>query len=326
MSANRSLTGRSRSNPEQGQLSAGVREWGRARLMAILAAAVLIALTLIGGLGYAVYAAVSGVDDDGPSGRNGDIATGVSPQSTTARGAHRRDAIAAEPMLNVPTQAALPGTASSRGTGSIGAAGRAGSIVVPPTTGAPGPGLIATGFPRTPEGAIGQLAQIDIAVLQSMSPSTAREVYASWALPGGVDVDHWWLTTSVEAFLASSEMGQVKSPEAMVNAEPVAALVKGTDGPDWATVCVLLKVIAAYRSEGQAAFAHCERMQWVGGRWMLAPGAPPAPAPATWPDTPLAAAAGWRTWATDDADATAAQSGAVEPGAIKSGAGQGGDN
>mgnify|MGYP000377299455 CR=1 FL=1 len=54
------------------------------------------------------------------------------------------------------------------------------------------------------------------------------------------------------------------------------------------------------QQEGQIAFAHCERMQWVGGRWMVAPGAPPAPAPATWPGTQLAHEAGWRTWSTDD--------------------------
>ncbi|NHA01215.1 hypothetical protein G5V59_18825 [Nocardioides sp. W3-2-3] len=75
--------------------------------------------------------------------------------------------------------------------------------------------------------------------------------------------------------------------------------MKGTDGPDWTTVCVLMKVTASYKQEAQIAFAHCERMQWVGGRWMVAPGAPPAPAPATWPGTQLAHEAGWRTWSTD---------------------------
>ena len=142
-----------------------------------------------------------------------------------------------------------------------------------------------TGFPHTPEGAIGQLAQIDLAVLQSMSLSTAEEVYNAWALPGGVRAEDWWITASVRAFLSSTGMGEVKDPSASVTLEPAAALVKGTDGPDWATVCVLMKVTATYKSEGQIAFAHCERMQWVGGRWMVAPGAPPAPAPATWPGT-----------------------------------------
>ena len=32
---------------------------------------------------------------------------------------------------------------------------------------------------------------------------------------------------------------------------------------------------------------------------MVAPGTPPAPAPATWPGTQLAHEAGWRTWSTD---------------------------
>ena len=161
-----------------------------------------------------------------------------------------------------------------------------------------------TGFPHTPEGAIGQLAQIDLAVLQSMSLSTAEEVYNAWALPGGVRAEDWWITASVRAFLSSTGMGEVKDPSASVTLEPAAALVKGTDGPDWATVCVLMKVSATYKSEGQIAFAHCERMQWVGGRWMVAPGAPPAPAPATWPGTQLAHEAGWRTWSTDHTTAT----------------------
>ena len=157
-----------------------------------------------------------------------------------------------------------------------------------------------TGFPHTPEGAIGQLAQIDTAVLQSMSLQTAHEVYNTWALPGGVSAEDWWITASVRAFLTSTDMGEVKDPSASVTLEPAAALVKGTDGPDWAVVCVLMKVTATYKQEAEIAFAHCERMQWVGGRWMVAPGAPPAPAPATWPGTALALEAGWRTWSTDN--------------------------
>src|SRR3546814_12309141 len=95
-------------------------------------------------------------------------------------------------------------------------------------------------------------------------------------------------------------MGEVKDPSSSVSLEPAAGLVKGTDGPDWTTVCVLMKVTASYKQEGQIAFAHCERMQWVGGRGMRAPGDPPAPAAATWPGTPMAQEDGWRTWWTTD--------------------------
>ena len=33
-----------------------------------------------------------------------------------------------------------------------------------------------------------------------------------------------------------------------------------------------------------------------GGRWLIAAGLPPAPAPSTWPETDLARQAGWLTW------------------------------
>ena len=269
----------------------GTSEWSRRRLLSILAAAVAVAVLLLGGLGYAVYLAITGIGEE--AGANTGVATGETEPSRVARGAAHRDEIAAEPMLTVPESAAFP--TQRTGTTST----EAPEIKIPSGTGVNGPAFVMTGFPHTPEGAIGQLAQIDLAVLQSMSMSTAEEVYDSWALPGGVRAEDWWITASVRAFLSSTGMGEVKDPRASVSLKPAAALVKGTDGPDWATVCVLMKVSAAYESEGQIAFAHCERMQWVGGRWMVAPGTPPAPAPATWPGTPLAQAAGWSTWSTD---------------------------
>lgn len=264
-------------------------EWSRQRLLAILAAAVVVAALLVSGLGYAVYLAIGGIDEKGSATTN--VATGETDRSSVAQGAAHRDEIAADPMLTVPESAAVPGDTTSV---------KAPVIEVPAGTGVTGPGFIMTGFPHTPEGAIGQLAQIDIAVLQSMSLVTSEEVYNAWALPGGVRAQDWWITASVSAFLTSAGMGEVKDPSSSVALEPAAALVKGTDGPDWTTACVLMKVTASYKQEAQIAFAHCERMQWVGGRWMIAPGAPPAPAPATWPGTQLAHEAGWRTWSTDD--------------------------
>ena len=271
---------------------AGSTEWSRSRLLGILTAAVMVAALLLGGLVYAVYLALTGIgDNSGVDNANPQVATGETDRSTVAQGASHRDLIAAEPMLTVPGSAAFPAAAASQ---------QAPSIKIPAGTGATGPGFVMTGFPHTPQGAIGQLAKIDTAVLQSMSLQTAHEVYSTWALPGGVSAEDWWITASVRAFLTSTDMGKVKDPHASVALEPAAGLVKGTDGRDWAVVCVLMKVTATYRSEAQIAFAHCERMQWVGGRWMVAPGAPPAPGPATWPGTALALEAGWRTWSTDN--------------------------
>ncbi len=267
----------------------GTSEWSRRRLLGILVMAVVVAALLIGGLVYGSYLALAGIGDDANAAAPG-VATGETDRSTKAQGAAHRDEIAAEPMLTVPERAAFPGETISS---------EAPVIKIPTGTGVNGPAFVMTGFPQTPEGAIGQLAQIDLAVLQSMSLTTAEEVYNAWALPGGVRAEDWWITASVRAFLTSTGMGQVKDPSSSVSLEPAAALVKGTDGPDWTTVCVLMKVTASYKQEAQIAFAHCERMQWVGGRWMVAPGAPPAPAPATWPGTQLAHEAGWRTWSTE---------------------------
>ncbi|GAB2863511.1 hypothetical protein [Nocardioides pacificus] len=265
----------------------GFSGWSRRRLLGIVAAAVAVAALLLGGLAYGVLLAINGVGDETSAHV---AATGESAGSTEARGEAHRDEIAAKPMLTVPDRAAFPAETTSA---------EPPEIYVPPGTGVTGPAFVLTGFPHTPEGAIGQLAQIDLAVLQAMSLDTAEEVYNAWALPGGVRAEEWWITTSVRAFLSSTGMGEVKDPSSSVSLKPAAALVKGTDGPDWATVCVLMRVSATYKSEAQIAFAHCERMQWVGGRWMVAPGVPPAPAPATWPGTQLAHEAGWRTWSAD---------------------------
>lgn len=266
--------------------------WSRGRLRAILCAVVAFTVVVLVGLGYAVHLAVAGVGSEGahPGANQAHESSGGSPDSVQVGSASRRDQIAAEPMLAVPPGAALP---------ALDADDRSPTIEIPAATGVTGPAFIMTGFPQSPEGAVGQLAEIDTAVLQSLSLRTALEVHQAWALPGGAEADEWWITVSLRAFLTSAGIANVGHPRASLTVEPAAALVKGVDGPDWATVCVLLEVSASYQQDGRTAFAHCERMQWVGGRWMLAPGAPPAEAPATWPGTRLALAAGWRTWATE---------------------------
>lgn len=268
-------------------------EWGRRRLLAILATAFLVAVSLIGGLVYAVVIAVGGVGQPAAT-AGGEVVTGIDDYTTvdqSARGDRFRDEVAAAPMLTVPDDAMSPGdpAAATR-------EGRAGIEI--PTGESVGPAQILTGFPHTPAGALAQLAQIDTAVLQAMSLPVGREVYEAWALPGGVGADDWWITQSVQAFLTATSMGEVLDPRAYVEVEPAGGLVKGTDGPDWLVGCVLYKVTASYRQEAQVAFAHCERLAWVGDRWMIAPGPPPAPAPATWPGTARADQAGWRGWLT----------------------------
>jgi len=83
-----------------------------------------------------------------------------------------------------------------------------------------------------------------------------------------------------------------------VVATPAGAQVKGTDGPGWVLACVLLDMRATITADARMGYGYCERMQWRSGRWMIAPGTPPARAPSTWPGSDLSIKAGWRTWAT----------------------------
>lgn len=268
--------------------------WSRNRLLAILASAGVVALFLVAGFGYAVYLAIhSAVTGTSP----GEQPTLTSQQmnSDTALGEEHRDQIAAQPMLTVDADAMKPTTPTTQ---------LAKSIEIPEAT-TTGPDDVPTGFPHTPEGAIGQLAALSQTVLSSMSVSTAHHVYDDWAMPGGVGADEWQMTANVTSFLGAAGMGPDMSAGATVSAIPAGAQVKGTDGPDWTVACVLFEVDATISSQSSIGYGTCERMQWnpdspseAGGRWMIAPGTPPMPAPNTWPGSALALKAGWLTWST----------------------------
>ena len=259
--------------------------WDRRRLLVVLAAVVVMAVLLLLGLGCAVYFALTsatGAVKPVPA----NTAAQVAPVPQAARGAARRDEIASSPMLAV-------GPAGSRGSTPAAVAGP--SITIPAST-RQGPASVPAGFPRTPVGAVAQLAAIETTVLDGMSIAAANQVYAQWALPGGVGVPGWEITQDVQAFLATAQMGSEKDMTSSVVATPAAAQVKGTDGTDWVLACVLLDMRATITADARMGYGYCERMQWQAGRWMIAPGTPPARAPSTWPGSDLSIKAGWRTW------------------------------
>lgn len=274
--------------------------WDRRRLLVTLTAvAAAAALTLVG-LGYAVYVAVSSTGQDAtdatdaPPRQQEDLEAGIVAEALPT-GAARRDVIAEAPMLRVPPAAARSGTPASRAAPGIPipAAGQVGSAGV------------ATGYPPTPEGAVGQLAAITISVLQSMSIEHTNAVHDAWSEPGAVPVAEWELMTSVQAFLGSASRPHANSPLAAVVVTPVGAQVKGVDGPHWTLACVLVDVQARVVTTARIAYGHCARMQWHDGttdtagstgRWVIGAGEAPARAPSTWPGTELAHEAGWRAW------------------------------
>jgi hypothetical protein len=204
-----------------------------------------------------------------------------------------RDEIAAAAMASVDPQAAFrPEPAPGQST----------SIEIPAPTVLDGPAGVATGFPQTPEGAVGQFAAIEQAVLESMSLPHARAIHAVWVRPGGPGFEQWTLTRNVTSFLTSARQGGVeKDLTTVVSAAPVAGLVKGVDGPSWTLACVLLDVQAWIKTESRMGYGMCARMEWVEGGWQIAAGAEPATAPSAWPGSKAAAAAGWLSWVEGEA-------------------------
>jgi hypothetical protein len=258
-----------------------VAGWGRRRLLMILAAVALMILSFVFGLIMVVQNAATRVWR--ADGTGGDPA--VTDRQHRPRPASR-DAIAAEPMLEVQLADSRP-TAPAPVGGPV--------MQIPPST-VSGPAGVPTGFPPTAEGAVGQLAAIEVTVLQGMSIPHTNDVYRRWALPGGVGVERWQMTANVQTFLAAAQMGQEKDLSASVVALPAAGQIKGIDGPDWLVACVLLEIRATITVEARMGYGYCERMQWQNRRWMIAPGTLPAKAPSTWPGSELSIKAGWRSW------------------------------
>lgn len=273
--------------------TASAEAWERRRLLLVLVTVAAVGSLLLAGLGYTVARTVAPASPAGAAA----VPTSVTPSATLQPAGATvadREGIAAAPMPAVdPADARPPGS----GTASAPTSAAVSAIVVPSPT-RTGPAGVATGFPHTAEGAVGQLAAIESSVLQTMSLAHAREVHRGWALPGAVAAADWALVADVQAFLDASQMGGEKDPATVVVATPASGLVKGFDGPDWVLGCVLMQVRATITTEARMGYGHCDRLQWAKGRWMVAPGAEPALAPSTWPGSPASVRAGWRPWVT----------------------------
>ncbi|MGX5655500.1 hypothetical protein ACWKWC_12065 [Geodermatophilus nigrescens] len=254
----------------------GPAEWSSARLLAVAVLSALVALAVLAGVVLAVVAALTDRPSTSPSAGRG-FASASPPAS-------RQDALAAAPMPAADPDDALPGPVSTRA---------AEVLVLPRATGTDAAG-VPTGFPRTPEGALAQLAALDVTALESGSMDGVRGVIAGWAAPGGPTAQSWSGVHGMARLLSAAGLSGAGSPQLAVVARPVMGLVKGTVGPDFAVVCVDLEVTVTVERTGRIAVADCQRMVWTGGRWVLGPGAEPAPAPSVWPGTDAAIAAGYR--------------------------------
>ncbi|WP_369832179.1 hypothetical protein [Blastococcus sp. TF02-8] len=195
-----------------------------------------------------------------------------------------RDALAATPMPTAHPDDALPGPVSRL----------AAAVLELPRATAGGPADVPTGFPRTAEGALAQLAAIDVTAMQTGSMDGVRRVITEWAAPGGPTPQTWSGVAGMASLLSAAGLPGAGSPQLAIVVRPVMGLIKGTVGPEFAVVCVNLEFTVTVEQTSRIAIADCQRMAWAGDRWVIGAGLEPAPAPSVWPGTDAAIAAGWR--------------------------------
>jgi hypothetical protein len=258
--------------------------WGRNGLLALLAGAVAVALVAATGLVLAVYYTLQPARE--PAARAASPTTpSAAPGAPSPGGARaQKDALAAAPMPSLDLAAALPGPVTTRS---------AGALVVPPPT-REGPAGVPTGFPKTPEGALAQLAELDRTALQSGTLDGARAVIAQWAAPGGPTPESWSVVAAMAAFLSAAGLSGGGSPQLTLVVTPAMGLVKGQVGEDFVVVCVDYQVDATLQQTQRVAVADCQRMVWKGRRWLIGPGPEAASAPAAWPGSDAAVDVGYR--------------------------------
>ncbi|WP_018256002.1 hypothetical protein [Salinispora mooreana] len=270
-------------------MSAAPQAPGRTRALLVLGVVAVMLLVLCAGVVVVIRTTMNG-DGDAPRASTSAPAStpdGSAPPAGESESQARRDEIAAEPMMQLPESAAQPQPLVADTAGP--------PIVVPAPTGAvvPGGPPAASGFPKTPEGALGQLAAIDEAAMSTTDMARVREVYAWAAMPGAVPEVEWSPAVGVRA-LISSLGGTEDARTARASYAVVQGQIKGTDGPDFAVVCVLGELTVSAATSARAGVADCQRMVWHDGRWRIGPGGQPAYPPHAWPGSADAVRGGWK--------------------------------
>jgi hypothetical protein len=196
----------------------------------------------------------------------------------------REDALAAAPMLPLPAAAANPHALQPNSD--------VDPLDAPGSTGVRG--LVPTGFPQTPTGAIAQLAAIDETALAGMNPSQVGQVYREWAVAGADPLELWSVQQFVQQTLNASGTPNGSS-QLQATYTVTEAQVKGTVGDDFVLACVNGEFDASLLDNSiRVGAADCARMVWTGARWQIGAGTQPATPPNAWPGTAEAAQAGWR--------------------------------
>lgn len=255
-------------------------DWSRRRLQLLLAATFLVAAAVVAGLVWAVI----------------ELPVGGTMRTASLNPSNRMRAAAAATAED-PLDAAQPAPVTAT---------RGNTLRVPQPTRL-GPAEVGTGFPATPEGALGQLIAIDQRALESVSVVTAQDVIAAWAAPGGPTPATWSGVTGLDDLLSTAGLTGDGSAQLTIRLDPQMGHL--AQAGQAVTACVDFVATADTIGSGNAsgagepsriAVADCQHLVWRtealgdAGRWVIAPGAEAAPMPSTWPGTTASYESGWQ--------------------------------
>ena len=288
-------------------------EWSRRRLQVVLAGTAVVMILLLAGGAWMVLGLLHlapsdhvsegmsrSVPVESPDGH--EPAPGERPEEGTGvlgSAQELQDRLAGEPLPTGSLEQALPGTLSTDTSGTL-------RLPSPTRIGDAG---VATGFPRTPAGALAQLIAIDRAAITPGSIPSAQHVIALWAEPGGPTSRTWSVVEAVAVLLSAAglpatgpaDAGGATSVTGLELTAPMG-FIKGTVGPDFVIPCVDLVIATTTppaRRQIRAASRQPTVSAWCG--WGTGGSSVPDPSllplrrcgPAPKPRSRLATA-GWR--------------------------------
>ncbi|RAS59553.1 hypothetical protein C8D87_114165 [Lentzea atacamensis] len=257
-------------------------ERARARARLRLTTVVVVVIVVVGAAAAIVVARYVTTPRTAPA----PPATSITSSATGAAG--EENALAAQPMLQLPAQAAQPQAMTTTTAGP--------AITVPAPSSTAGR-WIPGGFPGTAEGALGQLKALNETALTAADPQVYARGYRELAEPGAPDPGSTGLAALLRSMRSRAGLPATGSVAGLTATFQIThGQIKGTaSGGRYAVVCVLGQFSVGVNGQAVAAgVGDCQAMRWNGTEWRIASGALAAAAPCAWPGSADAVKAGYR--------------------------------
>ncbi|MCW2764838.1 MAG: hypothetical protein JWO11_797 [Nocardioides sp.] len=243
-------------------------EWDRRKLQILMWVAVFMVAAVVLGIVWSIQLLMSG----------GHHTAGAAPGSSDG-------GVDTVGVPGADLAAAEPGPLSAAETGTL----------VMPQARSLGEAQVATGFPRTPEGALAQLVAIDRRALESVSVVTAQDVITVWAAAGGPTAESWSGVQAMAMLLSAAGLPADGATEIQVELRPAMGLIRESSaGGVIACVDFVLTVTPGTAQPSRIAVADCQRMVWQSRLWLIGPGTEPEGGPSLWPGTQASYDAGYQ--------------------------------